>query len=108
VLALEQQLLEPSVRGDRAVVDRLLDKDFTEVGSSGRLWTREAALEELEASPGTHPPDVHDMSGAFVDGNTVLVTYRSERDGREVHRSSLWIRTDTGWRVRYHQGTPTT
>jgi len=42
-----------------------------------------------------------------------LLTYRSASIGRDgeladhAHRSSLWELTENGWRMRFHQGTPT-
>ncbi|TYR38570.1 nuclear transport factor 2 family protein, partial [Streptomyces parvus] len=47
----ELQLLDPRVRGSRALAARLLDPEFVEVGASGRRWTYEemlAALPDLD------------------------------------------------------------
>jgi hypothetical protein len=35
----------------------------------------------------------------------VLVTYVSERGERRARRSSVWRKTEDGWRVYFHQGT---
>jgi hypothetical protein len=37
----------------------------------------------------------------------VLVTYQAEVDGRLANRSSIWRLADAGWRMKFHQGTPT-
>jgi hypothetical protein len=47
-----------------------------------------------------------------ISADAVLLTYRTERlaDGkppRHVLRSSIWKRTDAGWKMLFHQGTPT-
>jgi len=41
---LEERLLDPEVRHDRAAAAALLDPEFLEIGSSGRLFTREQIL----------------------------------------------------------------
>jgi Domain of unknown function (DUF4440) len=45
---LEQSLLQPDVRKSPALVD-LLDDDFTEFGTSGRIYTKSDLLEALQA-----------------------------------------------------------
>ncbi|WP_439900787.1 DUF4440 domain-containing protein [Streptomyces somaliensis] len=51
-VAGELRLLEPAVRTSREEAARLLDPEFTEVGASGRRWTREEMLAELPAMEG--------------------------------------------------------
>ena len=43
-----------------------------------------------------------DVRATEVAGGVVLVTYEA---GASL-RSSLWVRSDDGWRVLFHQGTP--
>ena len=47
LFALEQDLLNPKVRSDQEMLDRLLSPDFFEFGSSGTIWTRKDVLERL-------------------------------------------------------------
>lgn len=114
VIALERALHQQAVRLDRRRVDALLHPAFVEFGRSGRRWERAAMLELLGES--TSPAaEIH--AEAFqaerLAAEVVLLTYRSAHrrpDGRlEQHalRSSVWVRTPTGWRLRLHQGTPT-
>jgi ribonuclease HI len=51
LLSLELQLMDPAFRKDRAAVSSLLAEDFSEFGSSGRVWSREAILDLLESEP---------------------------------------------------------
>lgn len=51
-VAGELRLLEPAVRTSQEEAARLLDPEFTEVGASGRRWTREEMLAELPATEG--------------------------------------------------------
>jgi hypothetical protein len=43
-----------------------------------------------------------DIEAVAIADDVVLVTYRAA----DTLRSSLWVRGDDGWRVRFHQGTP--
>jgi ribonuclease HI len=104
VVALELQLLDPRVRADREAVERLLHADFREIGESGRVWGRAAILAELAAAPG-QPGEVRDVEARAVSEGVVLVTYVSAGE-RESLRSSLWVMGEDGWRVLFHQGTP--
>ena len=52
VEALERELLRPETRADLGRTGVLLHPDFTEIGSSGRIWTRDAMMMALEDDPG--------------------------------------------------------
>jgi ribonuclease HI len=108
VCALERQLLDPEVRRDRAAVDRLLHPEFVEFGASGRVWNRASILAHLSDDPGS-PPAVSELTAQWLTGGAMLVTYRAERrDGTASLRASVWVREGDRWRIRFHQGTPTT
>ena len=83
----------------------LLHPDFTEIGSSGRIWTRDAVMMSLaEETAGL--PEL-EMLGADRLGETaVLLTYRSRDRSGTALRSSLWVHDGAQWRLRFHQGTP--
>ena len=109
--SLEENLLDPATRRDRAKVSALLTDDFREFGSSGREWTRQQTLDLLATEDYT-PPTVEDFRCQPIAGNIALITYKTVRtdpstdERRAVLRSSLWIREAETWRVRFHQGTP--
>lgn len=118
LLRAETELLDPTVRRDRKRVAAILSSDFIEIGASGRLWTRDALLDLLDAEDYT-PPALEDFACHPIAADIVLVTYRTTRtdpaSGRieNTIRSSLWIRqakTETQparWTIRFHQGTHT-
>ncbi|WP_299037716.1 nuclear transport factor 2 family protein [uncultured Pseudokineococcus sp.] len=106
VVALERELLEPVVRGCRQRLEALLDEDFTEVGASGRSWTRASVVEALLAERAAGPAPLDDVRAVALGEEVVLVTYLSDRPTRPVRRSSVWHRRDRAWRLRHHQGTP--
>ncbi len=110
--ALEVELHHPGVRCSRERLEQLLHPDFYEVGRSGRTYTRVTVIDHLTAQESQPVME----SGAFalleLAPGVALLTYRSafadpER-GLSYHalRSSLWVKTSSGWQMRYHQGTP--
>lgn len=111
LIDLENALWQDETRFDPLFMSRVLAADFIEYGRSGRTYDREAILQL--AQKGTlrmHPP--RDLRLRTLAKDVVQITYVSEvSDGREVelaHRSSIWTRTDAGWELRFHQGTPFT
>ncbi|MFF2317727.1 RNase H family protein [Arthrobacter sp. NPDC058097] len=105
VEALERELLRPDVRSDIGRTGQLLHPDFTEIGTAGRLWTRDAMMMSLEESPGAHV-DLDVLSADRIGTDTVLLTYRSYSRAGSALRSSLWVLDGDQWRLRFHQGTP--
>lgn len=113
---LELQLHLPAVRSDAAALARLLHADFTEIGRSGRAYTRAEMVAHLLEPDDAQPP-VTIVAEAFVLSElapgVALLNYRSAHraaDGglqRHTLRSSLWLHTPQGWQLRFHQGTAT-
>ena len=109
---LEVELHHPGTRCSRERLDELLHPDFDEVGRSGRTYDRETVLAFL-AAQGEHASVESDgFRLVLLAPDVALLTYRSahrDSDGSlhlHSHRSSIWMKDPTGWRLRYHQGTP--
>jgi hypothetical protein len=104
----ELRLLQPEVRSSPELLGELLHPDFREFGASGRYWTRESIIQALieDEDPGPRPAVVSRMEGVQLADDLVHLTFDTELDGRRAHRSSLWRRTEEGWRMYFHQGTP--
>ena len=105
VEALERELLLPETRADLGRTGVLLHPDFTEIGSSGRTWTRDAMMMSLEENPGG-PAELEILGADRVGEQTVLLTYRTHTRTGTALRSSLWVHDGAQWRLRFHQGTP--
>lgn len=109
--ALEVELHHPGVRCSRERLEELLHSEFHEVGRSGRSYNRETIVNFLAAQ--VSPPGV--VSDVFsvseLGRGVALLTYRSAHleEGNvlvnHTLRSSIWLKTDAGWQLRYHQGT---
>jgi ribonuclease HI len=104
---LERELLGPLVRGDIGRTAVLLHPDFLEIGSSGRVWTRDAMMMALEEDPGERT-DIEVLGSERIGTGAVLLTYRSFTRSGTILRSSLWVLDGGRWRLRFHQGTPET
>lgn len=102
---LERELLGPLVRGDIGRTAVLLHPDFMEIGSSGRVWTRDAMMMALEEDPGERT-DIEILGADRIGTSAVLLTYRSFARSGTTLRSSLWVLDGGRWRLRFHQGTP--
>lgn len=109
---LEEQLLQSDVRKSAATLDALLDDDFVEFGSSGRVFDKQQIIEGLPSEPAARR-SLRDFKALALAPGVVLVTYRviGERGSGQpdVHslRSSVWRLVDGRWRMRFHQGTST-
>ncbi len=106
VIEGELQLHLPEVRRSPAVACALVHPEYTEVGASGRWWNRADMLAAMAAEP----PDSPAITATLVQASrlaadVILVTYISQAGPRRAHRSSVWLRGEAGWQVRYHQGT---
>ena len=102
---LERELLGPLVRGDMGRTAVLLHPDFLEIGSSGRVWTRDAMMMALEDDPGERT-EIEVLAADRIGTSAVLLTYRSFARSGTTLRSSLWVLDGDRWRLRFHQGTP--
>ena len=107
---LESLLHDPSIRADVARLDHLLADEFTEFGSSGRVYSKSEILVELPAQS----PMAISMSHFVVRNlspDVCLATYRAriefEDSTTQSLRSSIWIRRSDRWQVIFHQGTVT-
>jgi hypothetical protein len=107
--SLEESLWRVDTRFDRAHVDGLLAEDFVEFGRSGRIHARDAIL---ASSPGRFEAvlPLPSFTARLLAPDAALLTYDSivtyDEGVLRARRSSIWTRTPTGWRLRFHQGTP--
>ena len=111
---LEVELHLEATRSDASRMNALLHPEFEEFGRSGHRFSREETLAEFSGGD-VHLPKV--VSRCFelsrLGQDMALLTYVSahEDDSGHLHRftlrSSLWVLTSVGWKVRFHQGTPT-
>ncbi|PRY63660.1 ribonuclease HI [Knoellia remsis] len=104
VIALERSLLADETRSDPAAVAALLHPQWSEIGQSGRLWTREEMLDEI--APLASPVTLDVVACMPAGPDAMLLTWRAVTDEGSTLRSSLWVRAGGGWQQLFHQGTP--
>lgn len=102
---LECSHIRPDIRVSKEKLGEVLDDDFFEFGSSGRVWKRSDYNESHSLSP-----DEMEISGFKLDElgpAAVLTTYRifNKTTGVSSIRSSVWKKRETGWKLFFHQGT---
>lgn len=105
VLAREQELQTPECRKDRGRLERMLAPDMTEVGVSGREWSRSEIIKMLLEET-ADPILVSHGRAQRISDDVILVCWESEQGARRALRRSLWRRDSDGWRLVHHQGTP--
>ncbi|MDP7549757.1 MAG: DUF4440 domain-containing protein [Acidimicrobiales bacterium] len=104
--SLEEGMWRSETRGDRGWTDAHLAPGFFEFGLSGRRYDRGEVLDtEVGGIDAVLP--LSDFRCTNLGDSHVLVTYQVECYGGRANRSSIWHRTDTGWLMDFHQGTPT-
>lgn len=103
ILTLERQLM----RRSRHDMEQLLADDFYEIGTSGKIYTKQIELDALtnEALANELPEvlnfRIHELSDTLIQAIYDTVEF----SGRRSHRSSLWRKTDDAWQLFFHQGT---
>src|SRR5262245_17360435 len=112
LMALEAELHRLETRQNRNRLERLLHPDFLEFARSGRRYSRSEVLAEFSASDAAlEAVHAENFELAELGPGVALLTYSSahKRPTGELYRrtlrSSLWLRTADGWRIRFHQGT---
>lgn len=105
VLDLERELQTAECRRDRERLARLLADDFTEVGASGTVWDKSSILDML-GSEGSVEIEMIEPVGRVIGADYVLLQWISRTSRMRARRTSLWRRTNTGWELVHHQGTP--
>ena len=107
--ALEVELHHPGVRCSRDRLNQLLHPEFHEVGRSGRSHTRETIVNLLVTQESQPVVASEAFSVAELGPEVALLTYRSAhlKHGNilmnHTLRSFVWVKTNAGWQLRYHQ-----
>lgn len=104
---LEGRMWLVDYRGDTRWFDHHLHTDFVEHGCSGALWTRDRIVATpVEQAISVRLP-LADQQVWQLASDTWMMTYVAHQPDRSCRRVSIWQETAEGWRLRFHQGTPT-
>jgi hypothetical protein len=111
----EEWFFRPDVRESRAELDAVVGDDFLEIGRSGRLYDKAAAVATLVAEPEagavTREYSIAEIQGRWLAPELAQVVFRllvvlgGQGPAHESMRTSIWARREGGWQIVYHQGT---
>jgi hypothetical protein len=99
----------PGFGTTRVDFESMMDAGFWEIGASGRPYSSEYVLAELEQRHQQPHEDVWETSGFHcreLADDVYLLTYTLiQNEIRKTRRSTIWRRTEVGWKILFHQGT---
>lgn len=99
----------PEFGTSRADFEKMTVDDFWETGASGRRYSRQFVLDELEkryAAPHADVSETRDFRCRKLGPDVYLLTYTLLQDHKRLtRRATIWQRTVEGWKIVYHQGT---
>lgn len=99
----------PEFGTTRADFESMMHADFWEIGASGRRYSREYVLNELERRH-QHPHEDLWRTSEFqcrrLGSDTYLLTYTLiQNEIRKTRRTTIWQQSEAGWKIMFHQGT---
>lgn len=111
LIAVEESLWLAKTRFDPDLMDKTFAESFVEFGRSGRRYERAEMIFESDpyAVIDAELP-LPDYALELIAPDVALATYTSivafgERVERG-RRSSIWVKVEGRWKLRFHQGTP--
>jgi hypothetical protein len=112
IIEQEIELHQIWFRNNKSIVERLLHPEFREVEESGRSYNFNEIVSltdnEKRSEDRVHSQDYECIN---LETNTVLLLYKSallKPSGEYfafAKRSSIWVKSDNQWQMKYHQGT---
>lgn len=105
---LEESLWITKSRFDKEHMEQTLANDFFEFGRSGRIYERDDTINGARPQEINAKIPLRNFRVRLITPEVALVTYISEVMYEELevgNRSSLWLKTQAGWRLKFHQGT---
>lgn len=105
IQTLEETLLSEVVRKSAAKLNELLTDDFLEHGASGNVYDKESILNTLPET--AHTEMTMENFQIITESDTTVVCAYQLLVEDELHsnRSSVWVKNEAGWQMRFHQGT---
>lgn len=115
IVQYEQQLHRLQIRRQKAAIEKLLHRDFFEIGRSGKRYDRQQVINSLLAETVEQNIGSDQYALTPTGSAMLLLTYRTyvlSAGGEKLQRTlrtSLWVNTsknDDNWQMLFHQGTP--
>jgi len=111
LIELERRLLDPVVRASKNQLSHLLHDDFYEISANGLMFNKQHVIGRL---PLEKIPQIYnqDFKGQVLSDTLAQLTYHAAYRMNVHHalnfsiRMSIWAKTEKGWQLFFHQGTP--
>jgi|SRR5580704_11374235 hypothetical protein len=89
--------------------EKVMDREYWEVGASGRRYSREFILravgKDIPTDAASAGWQIYDCGLRRLCTETYLFTYTLRQPERLTRRATIWQNTGDCWRILYHQGT---
>ena len=98
----------PAIGTSKQILENLLDKNFWEVGASGKKYDREIVLNVLLERAQKENPEKwasENFQCTLLAENIYMLTYTNYQGERKTERVSIWKKIDSRFKLIYHQGT---
>lgn len=112
IFKLEKALLQPKVRQSAEKVAKILDADFTEFCSSGKVYRyQQNDVIGNKENVDRFNWEIENFSIELIADNSVLAKYKvikhDKTEDKKVSslRSSVWKHKNDSWKMIFHQGT---
>lgn len=109
LLKLEMSLWVNETRNSKEFLEGVLHPDFKEFGRSGNIYNKQDIIDSTDLDINAIFP-FKNLTVKDINDTTFLVTYQSALNkNNEIiksNRSSIWILTEEGLKLLFHQGTP--
>jgi len=106
---LEERLLHTEVRKNSTILNELLNNEFEEIGSDGKISTREEVIEWLVNKEKNTKWSLNDFRIKELSPELILATYiaikKNKSNSSRSIRSSIWKKYSGTWKMIFHQGT---
>lgn len=108
---LEEKLLHPDVRANPSMIKALLSEEFEEIGSNGKISSREDAINWLMTEDPTKRWTLTEFKVRQLSTDIVLACYRAKQVGNTDSssagsiRTSTWKKSNNEWKMVFHQAT---
>jgi hypothetical protein len=98
----------PELGTTRQDFENMTETTYWEVGASGRRYSRDYILDELEKRFKNPAEDIWETKDFFcmeIASDNYLLTYTLIQGDRITRRTTIWRRSEIGWKILFHQGT---
>jgi hypothetical protein len=106
---LEEHLLHTEVRKNSTILNELLSDEFEEIGSDGKISTREEVIEWLVNKEKNTTWSLNDFKIKELSPELILATYitikKDQSNSSRSIRTSIWKMISGNWKMIFHQGT---